>query len=138
MTRFALVVGLLAVVGAAGCAQKKVGISGKITRGGQPLDADGKGLMVILIPENPGPEAKPYSAETDPAAGTYRVSGVPPGQYRFSVQQFDAEYKDALRGVYDPGATPLVRDVTHDGQVIDIDLPTELPPRKPILSGQKR
>ena len=40
--------------------------------------------------------------------------------------------------VYDPGATPRLVDVTHDGQVIDIDLPTELPPRKPILSGQKK
>ena len=49
--------------------------------------------------------------------------------------------RDALNHVYDPGATPLVYDVTHDGQVIDIDLPKDLPPRqayKPPGSDEKK
>src|SRR5262249_381615 len=117
-------------------AQKQVGVSGKIARGGEKLGPDGKSLLVILIPENPGPAARPYSAETDPVAGTYRVGGVPSGKYRFAVQLFDAENRDVLGGVYDGGATPLLFDLTPPGQLIDTDLPRDPPNRKPILSGQ--
>jgi hypothetical protein len=135
MSQFALVVGLLAaLISASGCAEKKLlSVSGKVTRGGQPL-TEAKSLLVVLVPENGGVGARPYSAETDSAAGTFRVPALPPGRYRVAIQQFDDQFRDALGGVYDAGASPLVYDVINEGQVIDIDLPTVLPSRT-LISG---
>lgn len=132
MSRLALALGLVAaLVAAPGCAEKKVSVSGKVTRAGKPLP-EGRNLLVIFVAEQATAGARPYSAETDSAAGTFRVAGMPPGRYRVGVQHFDADYNDAFKGVYDLGASPLVYDVNTDGQVIDIDLPEVLPQRKTI------
>ena len=49
-----------------------------------------------------------------------------------AIQQFDTRHLDALGGVYDPGHTAIEREVTADGQVIDIDLPATLPAREKL------
>ena len=132
MSRFALVLGLVAaLVAVPGCAGKRVSVSGKVTRGGQPLPA-GRILLVVFVAEQASGSARPYSADTDPATGAFRVADLPPGRYRVAVQYFDTQHNDAFGGVYDPGASPLVYDVNTDGRVIDIDLPEVLPQRKPI------
>jgi hypothetical protein len=132
MSRLALALGLVAaLVAAPGCAEKKVSVSGKVTRGGKPLP-EGRNLLVVFVAEQATTASRPYSAETDSAASTFRVAGMPPGRYRVGVQHFDTQHNDALKGVYDLGASPLVYDVNTEGQVIDIDLPEVLPARKTI------
>ena len=132
MSRFALAFGLVAaLVAVSGCAEKKVSVSGKVTRGGKPLP-EGRNLLVVVVAERAKGDARPYSADTDSATGTFRVADLPPGRYRVAVQHFDTQFHDALGGVYDPGASPLVYDVTTDGQVIDIALPEVLPSRKTV------
>lgn len=126
-----------AALGLSGCGNKAVGISGTVTRDGQKLTwPDGGNFLVVFSPEHVTPATPVYSAKTDMAASTYRIDAIPPGRYKVGVQQFDTHFMDALRGVYDPGSTPLLVEVTHDGQVIDIDLPKELPPRKAFGSSE--
>lgn len=104
-------------------------VSGKVTRDGKPLawKSEGGHLLVLFVPETRRVGQDPYLAETDRAAGTYRVAGVKTGRYRVAIQQFDEKHADALNSKYDPAQTKLVVEVTADGQVIDIDLPKDLP-----------
>jgi hypothetical protein len=125
----------LMAAGLSGCAAKKYTITGTVTRGGEKLTwPDGGTLLVVYVPENFGkdPAAITYPAQSDIATSTYTVSGIPPGKYNVAVQQFDVKHNDALGHVYDPGHTELAREVTQDNQVIDIDLPKELPKRSTL------
>ncbi|HJZ54478.1 MAG TPA: hypothetical protein VKE74_05945 [Gemmataceae bacterium] len=122
---------LVIAAGLSGCSTRKYAISGTVTRGGEKLTwPNGGMLLVIYIPENRERDTNLYSAETDIATSTYKIAGIPPGKYTVAVQQFDPKFMDALGGVYDPGHTDIVQEVTQDGQVIDIDLPKERPNRK--------
>lgn len=120
---------LLLATGLTGCGQqKKFAVSGTVTRAGEKLTwPDGGILLVIFLPEDRQKDTNTYSADTDIATSTYKIPAIPPGKYTVAVQQFDKKFMDALGGIYDPGHTKLTREVTADGQVIDIDLPKELP-----------
>ncbi len=99
-------------------------VSGTVTRGGEKLTwPDGGSLLVIFLPADPAKSDRYTARETDTAAGTYKISGVPAGRYLVAVQQFDPRFMDALGGRYDPGHTDYAVEVAGDGQVIDIDLP---------------
>ena len=119
---FALLAGL------SGCGGRPVGISGTITHGGKKLTWPGGGyLLVVFSPENATQTSKVYAATTDIATSSYRVETIPTGRYRVAIQQFSEKHMDALGGGYDPGHTTLLYEVVQDGQVIDIDLPAEVP-----------
>src|SRR5262245_19474917 len=118
MTRFVAMAGLLAVlVGLTGCGKAKtVGVRGAVTRAGGKLTwPEGGSLLVVFCPVDYKRDQRSFSAETDTATSTYRIAAIPPGRYQVGVQQFDEGFRDALGGVYDPGASPLVLEVTHDG-----------------------
>ncbi|HJZ59710.1 MAG TPA: hypothetical protein VKE74_32505 [Gemmataceae bacterium] len=134
MTRFIAMAGLLAaLVGLTGCSEKKVGVRGTVTRGGEKLTwPEGGSLLVVFCPVDYKRDQRVYSAQTDTATSTYQIVAIPPGRYQVAVQQFDEGYMDALGGVYDPGSSPLVYEVNLDGQVIDIELPKALPKRIPF------
>jgi hypothetical protein len=105
-------------------------VSGTITREGKPLAwPTEKGEFVVLfVPEPRKENQDPYQAETDRATSTYRIPAIRAGRYRVAIHQFVTEnHRDALQNKYDPFKTPLVCEVTEDGQVIDIDLPKDLP-----------
>lgn len=114
---------------ACGCGLAKTyTVSGTVTRGGEKLTwPDGGSLLVIFLPEDSTKTERYTARETDTAASTYRLTGVPPGKYLVAVQQFDTRFMDALGGRYDPGHTDHAVEVTADGQVLDIDLPKALP-----------
>jgi hypothetical protein len=123
---------LALLTGLAGCNSRKVSVSGTVTRGGEQLtwpEEDGapKGMLtVIFVPENAERNLDRYPAETDIKTNTYKIAAIPPGKYTVAVQLFDQEsgpLMDALGGAYDPGHTTLTAVVTHDGQVIDVDIP---------------
>jgi hypothetical protein len=116
---------LLAVLaGLAGCGTKKVSVSGTITHNGQKLTwPDGGHLIVIFCPENPEQNSARYRTDTDIETSTYKCNSIPPGKYTVAVQQFDTNFNDAFGKAYDLPRTTLTVEVTHDGQVIDIDVP---------------
>jgi hypothetical protein len=127
----ACVLALLA--GLAGCGGRKVSVSGTVTRGGEKLtwpEEDGKPqgmLTVIFVPENAERNLDRYPAQTDIKTNSYKIAAIPPGKYTVAVQLFDTDASgplvDALGGAYDPGHSTLTAEVTHDGQVIPIDVP---------------
>jgi hypothetical protein len=125
---------ILIVTLAAGCtddpaAAKKTNITGTVTRDGKPLVwpfENGK-LHVIFAPVERKITDYPFKAETDSVAGTYRIEALPPGKYMVGIYMFDERHMDALQNKFDPNHTPLRVEVTADNQVIDIDLPKDLP-----------
>ena len=127
LTRAGLV--LVLVVAAAGCQSKRTNISGTITRDGKPLvwESEGGHLLVIFVPEDRKPGQDPILAESDKETGTYRIHQIPPGAYLVAIHQFDEKHMDALHNKYDPAKTALRVEVVEDNQVIDVDLPKELP-----------
>jgi hypothetical protein len=120
---------LTLVVAATGCSGKRSDITGTITRDGKPLEWTSEGgiLLVIFVPEDRQPNQDPYLAVGDRATGTYRIAEIKAGRYMVAIHQFDEHHQDGLHNKYDPFKTPLRFEVTEDGQVIDIDLPKELP-----------
>jgi hypothetical protein len=120
---------LALIVVATGCSGKRSDISGTITRDGKPLEwtSEGGHLLVIFVPEDRKPNQDPYLAESDRAAGTFRIPEIKAGRYLVAIHQFDEHHQDALHNKYDPFKSPLRYEVLEDGQVIDIDLPKELP-----------
>ncbi|HEX3149884.1 MAG TPA: hypothetical protein VHR66_17540 [Gemmataceae bacterium] len=125
--RVSLVLALL--VAATSCSGKRTNITGTITRDGKPLEwkSEGGHLLVIFVPVPRRENQDPYLAETDREAGTYRIDEIRAGRYMVAIHQFDERHGDSLANKYDPVHTPLIVEVEEDGQVIDIDLPKDLP-----------
>ena len=69
----------------------------------------------------------PKSAETDRETGTYRLAEIPAGKYTIAIQQFDERFMDAFNKQFDAYRTNIHCEITDDNQVIDIDLPKDLP-----------
>jgi hypothetical protein len=114
-------------------AVKKTNITGTVTRDGKPLvwPFEGGKLHVIFAPVERKITDNPFKAETDSVAGTYRIEALPPGEYLVGIYMFDERHMDALQNRFDPNHTPVRRTVTEDNQVIDIDLPKDLPKAAP-------
>jgi hypothetical protein len=125
-----LVICLAVAVLAAGCDKPKYNISGKVTRDGKPLEWKGDNIKldVKFVPLDRDRDKKVYSAqETDGKAGTYSISGIPPGTYLVSIQQMDPfPTHDLLNFTLDMAKSPLRATVTKDGEVIDLDIPKDL------------
>jgi hypothetical protein len=116
------------LVAAAGCARTRTNVTGTITRDGKPLEwsTENGFLLVIFVPENRRSDGEVYRAEAQ-MDGTFKLNEIRSGRYKVAIQQFDEKFNDALNHKYDPAKSPLRYEVTDDGQVIDIDLPKELP-----------
>ena len=128
LTRTGLV--LLLALAASGCeVAKRTNITGTITRDGKPLvwKSEGGHLVVIFVPEDRKPGQDPILAVTERDTGTYRIAQIPPGAYLVALHQFDEKHMDAFRNKLDPAKTTLRVEVVEDNQVIDVDVPTELP-----------
>lgn len=114
----------------AGCKEnRQYTISGKVTRGGEPLvwESDNSQLLVIFIPVDRRDDSPTYRAETVKEEGTYSIAGIPPGEYLVSIQQTDPiPTHDLLNFAYGPSNSPIRKKVTENGQIIDIDLPADL------------
>lgn len=124
MTRLAAAGVALVLVLAGGCTKPKYTVTGTVKRGGEKLTwPDGGSLLVIFMPADVKADERYPARDTDIATSSYKIAGVPPGQYRVAVQQFSEKFMDALGGRYDPGHTDFTVEVKADGQVIDIDLP---------------
>jgi hypothetical protein len=114
----------------AGCAKPQYQISGNITRDGKPLEwkSDEGVLDVKFVPLDRDRDKNVYRAETDRQAGAYTIAGIPPGSYRVSIQQMDPfPTHDLLGFALSMAESTIIQDVTKEGEVIDIDLPRDLP-----------
>jgi hypothetical protein len=114
----------------AGCAKPQYQISGNITRDGKPLEwkSDEGMLLVIFVPLDRDRDNNVYKAETDRETGAYTIVGIPPGSYRVSIQQMDpAPTHDLLGFALSMAESTIIHDVKKEGEVIDIDLPRDLP-----------
>jgi hypothetical protein len=120
---------VLIALASAGCKEnRQYSVTGKVTRGGEPLvwNSDNSQLIVMFVPVNRKPSSSTYLAETNKEEGTYRIAGIPPGEYLVSIQQTDpVPTHDLLNFAYGPSNSPIRKEVTDDGQVIDIDIPAE-------------
>ena len=118
---------LLIAFASTGCKEeRRYTITGKVTQGGEPLvwNSDNSQLIVIFIPVDRKTDSPTYRGETNKEEGTYTITGIPPGEYLVSIQQTDPiPTHDLLNFAYGPSNSPLRKEVTQDGQVIDIDLP---------------
>ena len=120
-----------------------VSISGTITRDGKPLewDSDVKNLWVIFSEKADGTtlDVMFKRAETDGEKGTYRIDKIPPGEYQVCIMQMGEDSRfDQLNFAYNPANSRLYRTVDKDGQIIDIDLPRELPKTsRPAMPAKK-
>ena len=119
----------------AGC--KKCTVTGKITRGGQPLQwkTDEGMLLVIFAPQDRQKNKDIYRAESDSKEGTYTLKAIPSGTYLVSIQLMDPPpLRDELQFAYGLNNSPLEYQVSGDME-INIDLPKEGP--KKGKSGSK-
>jgi hypothetical protein len=128
LTRAGLV--LVLALAAAGCEEpKRTNITGTITRDGKPLvwKSAGGHLVVIFMPEDRKPGQDGILAVTDRDTGTYRIAQIPPGAYLVALHQFDEKHMDGFQNKLDPVKTTLRVEVVEDNQVIDVDVPKDLP-----------
>lgn len=104
-----------------------VSVRGTVTRGGKPLSVDSPGaaLHVIFLPAERDDMSVIYPAQGDGNSGRYELSEIPPGRYVIAVQLMK-DGRDLLGLAFDPSQSNLIREITHDGQVLDIDLPPAL------------
>ena len=136
---------LVAALAAAGCGPN-VKVTGKVSRGGQPVNAvKGMHLNLALHPLADPSTGKPPAGPDIYAAnvasdGSFDVPGVegdgiPPGRYRVAVtlrpgrdrsegkakaRDYDPD-KDYLNGAFGPDNSPIVREV-KSSQTLSIDL----------------
>jgi hypothetical protein len=97
-------------------------IHGKITNAGKPVTTSSKGFVQVSFQPAAGGTSTPFPAVVDSQQGTFTVDQIPQGRYKVAVQQMDpAPVTDKLKGAFSAGKTPIVREVTEDGEV-NIDL----------------
>jgi hypothetical protein len=116
-----------------GVIDRRVGISGTITRDGKPLEwkSDAGTLSVVFLPKVRDTTTEAFRADSDRSTGRFEIKEIPRGTYIVTVQQLDPDNAHDLLGmVYDPASTDIEREVRSDGQQIDIDLPKVLPKRR--------
>jgi hypothetical protein len=133
---FAVVAAVLVVVAvltATDYFATRTDVHGTITRDGKPLEwpFEGGHLLVVFVPADRDPEKEPVRADTDRDAGTFRIPEIKAGKYLVAVHMFNDRHLDALRNKFDPNRSTIEVEVTADGQVIDVDLPRELPKDEP-------
>jgi hypothetical protein len=104
-------------------------VSGKITRDGKALEwkSDAGVLDVKFVPLDRQADDNVYRAETDRETGAYTIPKIPAGSYRVSIQQMDPfPTHDLLGFALSMAESPIIREVTMNDDVIDIDLPLVL------------
>jgi len=113
-----------------------VDCKGKLLKGGKPLEVAqrelGLGQVAIEFIPLPAPDAAGAPASTErfgttvDAQGNFsRPGGIPPGQYKVAVRQWDPlPNVDKLNGAFAEDKTPLLRTIDGKSEiVIDLDQP---------------
>lgn len=136
VTGYRFILLLLLLLAAVGCndtaVEKRVKVTGKVTKDGQPLVVDGEeaGLGYVQIAfyrvdEQGNQTTDPESARIA-KDGAYELTGadgrgIAPGTYTVVIRQWDPYPTDRLEGKFDEQNSPMRHTVAED-TVIDIDL----------------
>lgn len=122
--RLGCLLACLLAAGGCGKGNSNLEVSGKITRGGQPLTVSDKGEFVLVFHELQGGQlgGHAYAASVD-HAGAYRVE-LPPGKYRVAVQLMDPyiQHVDKLGGAYDQTKSPITVEIAESRDDLNIEL----------------
>jgi hypothetical protein len=139
MRRAATCLALLLVIGLTGAylvwryCTPTYSVSGTVTRAGKPLEwkSDNGVLDVFFVPRDRESDRNVYKGQTDARTGAYSITGIPAGNYRVSIRQMDPfPTHDLLGFALSFAESPIFRDVTRDGEVIDIDIAEVLPGKR--------
>src|SRR5437868_3311382 len=115
----AIIAAALLIVTQSGLIERRVSISGTITRDGKPLEwrSDAGTLSVVFLPKQRDNTTEVFRANSDRATGRFEIKDIPTGTYIVTVQQLDPDGAHDLLGmVYDPSSTDIEREVKSDGQ----------------------
>lgn len=109
--------------------EKELAVKGKVTNKGQPLLLDPK-LAAVKAARvelrftriGGGQEGMPTASETAFAQpdGTFQAK-LPAGKYRIGVKHINGG-DDELKGKFDERKSPIEREITTDGQELNIEL----------------
>jgi hypothetical protein len=107
--------------------EPKLTVKGKVTDNGTPLALDPKlaaskaaSIPIRFVREGDAKNVFAESAFVN-SDGSYEIK-VPKGKYRIGIQHLDGPGGDKLKGKFEERKSPIVKDVTTEGQQIDIDL----------------
>ena len=108
-----------------GCGGGKTVVNGKLLHGGKAVTTSEKGMVIMNFTAKNGEDV--YSADVK-SNGTFEVKGrdggIPPGEYRVSVQWFDpytgSNDVDKLRGTVTGKSGPMA--TVESGKELVIDL----------------
>jgi hypothetical protein len=110
---------------------RRLSLEGSVTNAGDPLRVEGRDVGIGMVVVEFYPVAEDGSASTDPLesasvseSGEFvLVDGIPPGRYKIAVRQWDPYPQvDRLDGRFSPVNTQIVRELTSDDQVLEIDV----------------
>jgi hypothetical protein len=111
----------------AGCGGSKGKITGKLTKGGQPIKVGEQGQILLILVPDPA-TGNTYPCNLDKDTGTFDCigndgKGIPPGKYKVVVEATEGgpTGKDVLGGKYRMDATTKTIEVKA-GQDIEINL----------------
>jgi hypothetical protein len=130
---------LLLVVLVSGCGPKYT-VSGKVMRGGKPIEwhhSEDRLLLVHFAPVDRDSNRALYPAKTNAADGTYTITGLPAGSYLVAVHIWDPHPKvETLNYAYTLAKSPLRFEVTGNCEH-NIDLPADAPRQPKGPKGAK-
>jgi hypothetical protein len=111
-----------------------VKLTGKVTKGGEPLQVDGRemglGMVTIgfcLIEDQDDPfRVRTAAAQVDQDGNFEVVDGLEPGLYVITVEQWDPyPSTDRLQGKFNEQNSKIIREITADSElIIDVANPT--------------
>jgi hypothetical protein len=118
---------LILLLSVVGCGPSKSRKTGKIVRGGEPIQLSDKGVFIIsFYAEDDTKGANPIAASPK-KDGTFEVvgtdgKGIAPGKYLVAVQAMDPydQQKDLLGGKYAPGQTNKIVEVGAGEIIVDV------------------
>jgi hypothetical protein len=120
---FSLLACALVVLLATGCGARKVKVHGKLTYGAAPVTgAEREPLVVTFCPFNGEgkPDGPPFYAQVNQETGAYEAM-IPAGKHRICISCFQADLSDQFNGMFAPGQSPIIRDVSDEAE-INVDL----------------
>ena len=140
LSRLLLLVTFLTLLGcSSGTTEVAIPVSGRLLDQGQPvkiatqgLPPGDKGVHVAFVTlDASGNPGEPFSADVNPAEGTFTVSGpkgkgLAPGKYRITVNRAAMGKQNPADAAFTAKASPLTTEIPASGSVkLKVDLGTK-------------
>ncbi|MDC0934910.1 carboxypeptidase-like regulatory domain-containing protein [Pirellulales bacterium] len=136
MLRWLSAVALVLVAGCGGEPKdpNRVYVTGRVTSAGTPLQVEGYDVRIGAVRvalhaiKNGKTEESPADETAADEEGNFKFRlGVPPGEYRIVVEQWDPHPSvEKLRGTFNQYRSPIVRTISQEKSVLEIDIAEEV------------